>query len=194
MVKEKADDKFSRILNAAIQIIAKNGFHNTKVKDIADKAGVASGTVYNYFSNKDDILISIMIIKINEYVSKAKKAIEEIDDPKEKLKILIHYHFAAMQSNPDLALVLQFELRQPTKEIRDRIRKHLREYFKFIEEIIQEGVDKGVFAKDLNVYFAREMFFGTLDEIVSTWVYTKKDWQLTDKADIISNMLIKAYS
>jgi len=99
-----------------------------------------------------------------------------------------------MQSNPDLALVLQFELRQPTKEIRDKIRKHLREYFKFIEGIIAEGIQRGVFSKDLNVYFAREMFFGTLDEIVSTWVYTKKDWLLTDQSDTISKMLIKAYS
>ncbi|ADR18251.1 TetR/AcrR family transcriptional regulator [Calditerrivibrio nitroreducens] len=194
MAKDRSDDKFNKILNAAIHIIARKGFHNTKVKDIADKAGVASGTVYNYFSNKEDILISIMIIKLNEYVTKAKNAIEEIDDPKEKLKILIHHHFEAMQTNPELALVLQFELRQPTKDIRDKIRKYLREYFKFIEEIIKDGVEKGVFAKDLNVYFAREMFFGTLDEIVSTWVYTKKDWLLTDQTDTICGMLIKAYS
>ncbi|MGB9730550.1 MULTISPECIES: TetR/AcrR family transcriptional regulator [Calditerrivibrio] len=194
MAKDRTDDKFNKILNAAIQIIARRGFHNTKVKDIADKAGVASGTVYNYFSNKEDILISIMIIKLNEYVTKAKKAIESIEDPREKIKILINHHFEAMQSNPDLALVLQFELRQPTKEIRDKIRKYLREYFKFIEEIILDGVEKGVFQKDLNVYFAREMFFGTLDEIVSTWIYTKKEWLLTEKTDIISNMLIKAYS
>jgi len=80
MAKERNDDKFNKILNAAIYIIARKGFHNTKVKDIAEKAGVASGTVYNYFSSKDDILLSIMIIKMNEYVSKAKKAIEEVDD------------------------------------------------------------------------------------------------------------------
>lgn len=193
-MKDRNDDKFHRILNAAIYIIARKGFHNTKVKDIADRAGVASGTVYNYFSNKDDILLSIMILKINEYVNSAKQEIENISDPKEKIKILVKYHFTAMQSNPDLALVLQLELRQPSKEFRDKVRKNLREYFNFIEDIIRDGVEKKVFAKDLNIHFAREMFFGTLDEIVSTWVYTKRDALLTDHADIVTNMIIKAFS
>ncbi|MCA1981172.1 MAG: TetR family transcriptional regulator [Calditerrivibrio sp.] len=193
-MKDRNDDKFHRILNAAIYIIARKGFHNTKVKDIADRAGVASGTVYNYFSNKNDILLSIMILKINEYVKSAKQGIEDVSDPREKIKILTKYHLSAMQSNPDLALVLQLELRQPSKEFRDKVRKNLREYFNFIEDIIRDGVEKGFFNKNLNIYFAREMFFGTIDEIVSTWVYTKRDISLVDNAEIITDMFIKAFS
>lgn len=193
-MKGKNDDKFNKILNAAIHIIANKGFHDTKVKDIAKLAEVASGTVYNYFTNKEEILISIMIIKINEYVSNAKKEIMNVSNPKDMIKVLVKHHFTAMQSNPDLALVLQFELRQPSKEFRDKVRHHLREYFKFIETILKQGVEEGYFNKNLNIYVAREMFFGTIDEIVSTWIYTKRETPLTDLVEEVSEMLLKAFS
>jgi len=185
--------KFDKILNSAIKIIGEKGFHRAKVKDIANDAGVADGTIYNYFSNKEDILVTIFKVKLEEYVNLAKKELVGIDDPEEKLKTLIKYHFRVMVETPYLANVLQIELRQPIKDLRVKVRRHLKNYFNLIENVIEEGKAKGSFNKDLNVYLAREMYFGTLDEIVSTWIFKGLSWDLNETVDILTPMFLKAF-
>lgn len=185
--------KFDKILNSAIKIIGEKGFHRAKVKDIANDAGVADGTIYNYFSNKEDILVTIFKVKLEEYVNLAKKELVGIDDPEEKLKTLIKYHFRVMVETPYLANVLQIELRQPIKDLRVKVRRHLKNYFNLIENVIEEGKIKGSFNKDLNVYLAREMYFGTLDEIVSTWIFKGLSWDLNETVDILTPMFLKAF-
>ena len=187
------NSKFEKILNSAIKIIGEKGFHRAKVKDIANDAGVADGTIYNYFSNKEDILVTIFKVKLEEYVNLAKKELVGIDDPEEKLKTLIKYHFRVMVETPYLANVLQIELRQPIKDLRVKVRRHLKNYFNLIENVIEEGKKKGSFNKDLNVYLAREMYFGTLDEIVSTWIFKGLSWDLNETVDILTPMFLKAF-
>lgn len=184
--------KFDRILVAAIKVIGDKGFHNAKIKEIATLADVADGTIYNYFKNKEDLLITIFKIKLDEYVSKAKAELKGIDDPLDKFKTVIEYHLKVMSDDPELANVLQVELRQPDKDMRVKVRKSLKNYFKVVEEVITEGISKGVFRKDLNVYLAREVYFGTLDEIVSTWVFTGQTWDLLIHVDELQVMLTKA--
>ncbi|MGA1862897.1 TetR/AcrR family transcriptional regulator [Deferribacter thermophilus] len=193
-MENSKENKFERILNSAIKVIGDKGFHNAKIKDIAIEADVADGTIYNYFQNKEDILVTIFKIKLEEYVNNAKKEIVNIENPKDKLKVLIKYHIKIMTDNPDLAKVLQIELRQPHVELRVKVRKNLRNYFKVIEEVLEEGKEKGSFSPDLDVYLAREMFFGTLDEVISTWVFTGMSRDLELYIDKIYSMLIKAFN
>ncbi|BAI80749.1 transcriptional regulator, TetR family [Deferribacter desulfuricans SSM1] len=193
-MENNKENKFERILNAAIKVIGNKGFHNAKIKDIAVEADVADGTIYNYFQNKEDILVTIFKIKLEEYVNNAKKEIANIIDPKEKLKVLIKYHVKIMTDNPDLAKVLQIELRQPHVELRVKVRKNLRNYFRVIEEVIEEGKKNNIFSPELDVYLAREMFFGTLDEVISTWVFTGMSRDLTLYIDKIYDMFLKAFN
>lgn len=193
-MENNKENKFERILNAAIKVIGNKGFHNAKIKDIAVEADVADGTIYNYFQNKEDILVTIFKIKLEEYVNNAKKEIANIIDPKEKLKVLIKYHVKIITDNPDLAKVLQIELRQPHVELRVKVRKNLRNYFRVIEEVIEEGKKNNIFSPELDVYLAREMFFGTLDEVISTWVFTGMSRDLTLYIDKIYDMFLKAFN
>lgn len=84
--------KFERILNAAIEVIGKKGYHEAKIRDISEIADVAEGTIYNYFTNKKDILVSIFKVKLDEYTKLANNELEKTDNPVEKIKILINYH------------------------------------------------------------------------------------------------------
>ena len=185
--------KFDRILESAIKIIGQKGFHSAKVKDIANDAGVADGTIYNYFNNKEDILITIFRVKLEEYVKRALLELSKDLSADEKVKILVKYHIKVMTENPYLANVFQIELRQPMKEIRVKVRKHLRDYFRLIEDVIEEGIKDKIFNPDLDIYLAREVFFGTLDEIVSTWVFKGFDRDLNEMADKVIPMLLKAF-
>jgi len=192
MENNKAN-KFDKILDSAIKIIGQKGFHGAKVKDIANDAGVADGTIYNYFNNKEDILVTIFKVKLEEYVNMAKEEIAGIDNPEEKLKTLLKYHFKVMTETPYLANVLQIELRQPIKDLRIKVRRHLKNYFRLIEQVIEEGIQKGVFNKNLDVYLAREIYFGTLDEIVSTWIFKGGEWDLQETSEKLFPIFLKAF-
>lgn len=193
MESSKAE-KYNKILKSAIKIIGTKGFHNAKIKEIAQKADVADGTIYNYFRNKEDLLITIFKTKLDEYVKSAEAELKNAGSFDEKLHIIIEFHLKIMSDNPELANILQVELRQPDKKMRVKVRKNLKNYFKIVEEIITEGVKENILNKDLNVFLAREMFFGTLDELVSTWVFTGQTWDLLSHVDELKLMLTKAFS
>src|SRR5512147_1659035 len=107
----KANGKYEAILRAAIKVFAGSGFFNSKVADVAREAGVADGTVYLYFKNKDDILASIF----NQYMDKAltdgRARLAEINDPVEKLRRIVHAHLEGLGRDRNLAIVFQVELR-----------------------------------------------------------------------------------
>ncbi len=193
MESSKAE-KYNRILKAAIKIIGSKGFHNAKIKDIAQAADVADGTIYNYFKNKEDLLITIFKTKLDEYVKLAEAELKNAKTFDEKLNIIIEFHLKIMSDNPELANILQVELRQPDKKMRIKVRKNLKNYFRIVEEIITEGIKNNIFNKNLNIFLAREMFFGTVDEIVSTWVFTGQTWDLLTHVDDLKLMLTKAFS
>ena len=186
--------KYNRILNSAIKIIGIKGFHNAKIKEIAQKADVADGTIYNYFRNKEDLLITIFKTKLDEYVKSAENELKNAQYFDEKLHIIIEFHLKIMSDNPELANILQVELRQPDKKMRVKVRKNLKNYFKIVEEIIAEGIKENIFNKDLNIFLAREMFFGTVDELVSTWVFTGQTWDLLSHVNELKSMFTKAFS
>src|SRR5512144_3140278 len=108
-------DKGAAILRAAIRVFANNGYFNSKVADIASAAGVADGTVYLYFKNKEDILHSIFDRGMEEFITEGKKEIEQIDNPAEKLRRIAELHLEHLGSDRDLAVVFQVELRGSTK-------------------------------------------------------------------------------
>src|SRR3954447_11495699 len=85
-------EKYEAILRAAIKVFARSGFFNSKVADVAREAGVADGTVYLYFKNKDDILVSIFNHSMDEALGAGRKRLEEVSDPREKLKRIVHAH------------------------------------------------------------------------------------------------------
>jgi len=192
-MENNKSNKFDKILDSAIKIIGQKGFHGAKVKDIANDAGVADGTIYNYFNNKEDILVTIFKVKLEEYVNMAKEEIDGIDNPEAKLKTLLKYHFKVMTETPYLANVLQIELRQPIKDLRLKVRRYLKNYFRLIEQVIEEGIQKGIFNKGLDVYLAREMYFGTLDEIVSTWIFKGEGWDLQETSEKLFPIFLKAF-
>ena len=114
-VRTIAGDKREAILRAATTVFAHNGYFNSKVADIAREAGVADGTVYLYFKSKEDILHSIFDRSVDEALAEAKQKIENISDPREKLRQIALLHLERLGADRDLAVVFQVELRGSTK-------------------------------------------------------------------------------
>ncbi|MGG3987582.1 TetR/AcrR family transcriptional regulator [Bacillus smithii] len=185
--------KYHQIIDAAVITIAENGYHQTQVSKIAKQAGIADGTIYLYFKNKEDILISLFQEKMANFIEKIKEVIAGKQTAAEKIFMMIENHFRILSQNPKLAVVTQLELRQSNQELRRRINNVLKEYLDFIEQILREGVESGEFAPDLDTRLARQMLFGTIDEIATTWVMNKQKYDLMALAPTVAKLLLKGF-
>lgn len=165
----KSTDKHRKIIRAAIKVFAKKGFFNARISDIAKEAKVADGTIYLYFNNKFDILLSVFEQEIGKLIDHVNLLLAKENSPKTKLEIFITNHLEEMKKNRYLAEVIHIELRQTSKLIREYRKNTFNEYLKIISTIIEQGQEDGVFRKDIRPELARQMVFGALDEISICW-------------------------
>ena len=184
--------KYMQIVDAAVIAIAENGYHQAQVSKIAKQAGVADGTIYLYFKNKEDILISVFQEKMGIFVENLQAIIKSGDPSSKKLSKMIENHFYVLSSDRHLATVTQLELRQSNKEIRSKINAILKEYLILLDQIIIEGMLNGEFNPTMDVRIARQMVFGTIDEITTTWVINEYRYDLMEQAPKIQALLLNA--
>lgn len=186
--KEKANGKYEAILRAAIKVFARNGFFNSKVAEVAGEAGVADGTVYLYFKNKDDILVSIFNHVMDKALARGRARLKEIGDPAEKLKRIIHAHLDLLGRDRELAVVFQVELRSSTKFMEQFSTTRVKEYLDLIRGVIEEGQQHGVFRKELNTKIAAKLLFGAIDEMATNWVLSRRRYSLISASDAVTDI------
>ncbi|EMT52916.1 transcriptional regulator of fatty acid metabolism [Brevibacillus borstelensis AK1] len=185
---KKTGEKYQAIIDAAVRVIARQGYHNAQVSRIAKEAKVADGTIYLYFENKDDILISLFNEKMGAFIEEGRGRLAQAESIEQKLYILVHTHLSQLSRDQELAKVTQIELRQSNQEISEGIGAVMKQYFDLIEELIREGIEKDVFRSDLDVRLARKMIFGTLDEVTTSWVMKQCKYDLLSHVDPIHNL------
>lgn len=186
--------KYKQIIDAAVIVIAENGYHQAQVSKIAKQAGVADGTIYLYFKNKEDILISLFQEKMGSFIEKIRKGITGKETAAEKLLVMVESHFNILSEDHNMAVVTQLELRQSNKELRLKINDVLKGYFQLVDEILHFGMETGEFDPNLDIRVSRQMIFGTVDEIVTTWVMNEEKFDLVALAPSVHQLLIKAVS
>ncbi|GAA0483809.1 fatty acid metabolism transcriptional regulator FadR [Salinibacillus aidingensis] len=186
---KKNKPKYKQIIDAAVEVIAENGYHASQVSKIAKKAGVADGTIYLYFRNKEDILVSLFQEKMGNFIERIKEDTEQKSNADEKLRTLIEMHFSRLANNYHLAVVTQLELRQSNKDLRQKINEVLKGYLAVIDEILKEGIEEGLFHPELNIKLVRQMIFGTLDEVVTNWVMKEEKYDLISQADAVHYLI-----
>ncbi len=183
-------DKHQQIIDAAVRVFARRGYHSARVADIAHEAGIASGTIYLYFETKGDILVTLFREKIGGFVADVRKAIAGEPDALAKLRRLIRLHFQILERDPALAEVIQVELRQGQKFFRGASSAEVGDYFNVIASVLEEGVASGVFRHDLPVKTATRALFGAMDQMATSWVLGKRTYKLADAADALGDMFL----
>ena len=172
--KRKDNEKYHKIIEAATKVFAKNGFYQSKISQIAKEAGVADGTIYIYFENKDDILISLFEEQMKAVLDNMAHQVSAIDDPAEKLEVFASTHLGLIEKNKAMAEIIQVELRQSGKFMKEYKNERFLEYLDIIEDIIIEGQQRGLFRKDVILSVAKRAFFGALDEVSRFWVLSNR--------------------
>lgn len=183
-------DKRDAILRAATKVFAQNGFFQSQVADVARVAGVAAGTVYLYFRGKDDLLVSIFERSMQTVIAEGRAAIEGVDDPAERLRLIAHLHLGRLGRDRDLAVVFQVELRQSVKFMERFSETFLQDYLKLIRQTIADGQQSGAFRKDISATTATKIFFGALDEMATNWVLSPRKYPLAAEAEAVVDLFI----
>ncbi|MCM3271954.1 TetR/AcrR family transcriptional regulator [Paenibacillus elgii] len=179
----KKMEKYNLILDAALKVIAENGYHNAQVSRIAKEAGVADGTIYLYFKNKEDILISLFQKKLGDLVGQFHSSINETDSADEALRKICEIHYTMLEQNVDLAFVTQIELRQSSLELRKEIGLVVKTYIELIEKVLRQGVEEGIFRANLDVKLTRLLVFGSMDEVVTSWLIAGRKYSLAAQVE-----------
>jgi TetR/AcrR family fatty acid metabolism transcriptional regulator len=187
---KKTGEKYQAIIDAAVTVISKHGYHNAQVSRIAKEAKVADGTIYLYFENKDDILISLFNEKMGQFIETCRGHIAQKETIEEKLYVLVHAHLSQLANNPDLAKVTQIELRQSNPLVSQGIGEVMKHYYNLIDDVIRLGIEQGAFRPDTDVRVARTMIFGTLDEATTSWVMKQCKYDLVSLVDPIHNLFL----
>ena len=183
-------DKREAILRAAISVFARCGYFNSKVADIAREAGVADGTVYLYFKSKEEILHSIFDRSVEDALGAAKRRVQRLTDPREKLRQIANMHLERLGADRDLAVVFQVELRGSTKFMEEFSAAGFAEYLALIRSTFEEGQRAGMFRPDLNARVVAKVLFGALDEMATNWILSKRRYKLAPMADQVLDIFL----
>ena len=186
-------DKRVRIIDAAIQVFAKKGYRAARISDIARGAQVADGTIYLYFRNKEDLLLTIFEEKMEGLLEDLGAALAGLDDPLERMRAYARFHFWQLRTYPALAQVLQVELRQSTRFLHDYRPEKLWQYLSIFEDLVKEGQAAGQLRADLDPFLVKWSFFGALDELSIQWVLSRKRdrFNLDQAADQVVDVFLR---
>ena len=193
MVALKESQKQKRraqIIEGAIKIFARKGFYHATVKDVAREAGVADGTIYLYFKNKDDLLISLFESKMEDILSRFRSRLANFDDPLERLREFIRVYFELIEEDIELSDVFQVELRQSSKFLKDYHNEKFMEYMDIIASIIEEGKSIGFFRKSLDTNLTKLLVFGAIDEVARQWILSNGKYSLKEAGKATAYTLI----
>jgi TetR/AcrR family fatty acid metabolism transcriptional regulator len=189
--KNNKNNKYHLILEAAVKVFARQGFYQSTVAQIAKEAGVADGTIYLYFKNKDDILVQFFSYRTKQVFDRFRSEVRKADSSLDKLRNLIRRHLTEFQRDRDMAVVYQVETHQNSRLAESQIREMSQMYQDLISEIVELGQQEGRIRKDLYVGLVKRFILGAVDEVINTWLHSEKEYDLVSMADPLVDLFIR---
>jgi TetR/AcrR family fatty acid metabolism transcriptional regulator len=165
----RSGDKRERILQAAVKVFARSGFHATRVSEVAKAAGVADGTIYLYFDSKESLLVSLFEDRVEKLLTFMREELPKKPDAPARLRAVIDMQLGLLEGERDLAEVITVILRQSTRLMKEFAAPRFTEYLDAIAKIVAEGQSSGAFRQDVSPHIAARAVFGALDGITLTW-------------------------
>jgi TetR/AcrR family transcriptional regulator, fatty acid metabolism regulator protein len=170
--------KRQAIIESAIEVFGKNHFRKGSISEIARKAGVAEGTIYQYFKNKEDLFFSIPIEKTKEFCRNLDLHLEGITGAFNRIRKFIWWYLYFFQANPQYSRTLMLEMRVNKSFSKAKAFKSFKPFTNKILEIIKEGRREGILRQDVNVYLQRQLILGVLEHMVTRWLLKGERYDL----------------
>ena len=190
VIMKQNSDKYQRIMEAAVKVFAEQGFFQSTVAQVAKEAGVADGTIYLYFKNKDDILIQFYQFKTKQVFDRFRQAVDQEDTALGKLRNLIRMHLEEFQKDPNMAIVYQVETHQQRRLAQDPIKEMSKMYRDIISEVVELGQEEGTIRRSLYMGLVKRLINGAVDEVINAWIHTGGNYDLASMADPLVDLFI----
>jgi TetR/AcrR family transcriptional regulator, fatty acid metabolism regulator protein len=162
------EEKRRQILDAAVRVFARKGYHSCRVGDITEEAGVAHGLLYHYFPSKDQVLEAVFRDAWTEVLDAFRQAESSDEPPREQLRRVAAILLRSWRRDPDLVRVLVREVAR-SPQVQSKV-EELRQAFEAIERIVVRGQAAGAIRSDLEPRLASWIFYGAIEEILTGWV------------------------
>jgi TetR/AcrR family fatty acid metabolism transcriptional regulator len=186
----RGTSKRERILRAAVDVFAEHGYFNAKVSQIAKSAGVADGTIYLYFGGKEDLLITIFREHTRNYLQALELRLANVQGAEERLRVAVRHHLETLGRDRALAVVSQVELRHSLKFMSLFSQEEVADYLVVIRKIVERGQLDGAFRRNIHPQLVAKAIFGVLDEMVTSWMLSEKDYDLTAQAEQVADLML----
>ena len=171
MAREAAAERRRQILDAAVRVFARQGFHSTRVADIADEADVAYGLVYHYFDSKENVLDELFRQRWSLLIEAIKAADEGTLSPQQKLGTVAGFIIDSYRYDPELMKVIIVEVTRAANSFGQTHLEQINEAYRLIAKIVSEGQAGGQFREDVDAYFASMTFYGVIEQLLSGWIF-----------------------
>jgi AcrR family transcriptional regulator len=167
----KAPDKRRLILDAAVRVFARQGFHACRVSDIADEAGVAYGLVYHYFASKDEVLDTLFLERWEVMLQLIREVDAEPLPVREKLGAIASFIIDSYSHDPDLMKVIIVEVTRAANSFGDTHIGTIREAYELIGAIVEKAQADGYFKPEIEARFAAMAFYGVIEQLLTGWIF-----------------------
>jgi AcrR family transcriptional regulator len=168
---QTAIDKRRVILDAAIRVFARQGFHTCRVSDIADEAKVAYGLVYHYFSSKEQILDTVFQERWDAMLSAIAEADQQHPSPRDKLQAIADFIIDSYRYDPDLMKVIIVEVTRAANTFGRTHLARIRDAYDQISAIVERAQADGVFRREIDPPFAALAFYGLVEQVLTRWIF-----------------------
>jgi len=188
-VIKKKDLKKQQILQAAVEVFGNSNFQSAGISEIAQKANVAEGTIYQYFKNKEDLFFSIPAQKTEAFCEELDLHIEGIHDALNKLRKLTWFYLYFFKTNPAYARILMLEMRVNKSFFKSVTFERVKVFNDRILELIKEGQEEGLIRKEMDGRVIREQLLGFLEHRVTRWLLKEEQTDLLENYGEISDLI-----
>ncbi len=168
-----AADKRRVILDAAMRVFARQGFHTCRVSDIADEAGVAYGLVYHYFSSKDEILDTLFLERWNVMLAAIAETDRSERSPQDKLAAIAGFIVDSYRHEPELMKVIVVEVTRAANTFGRTHLVKIREAYAQIAAIVERAQADGIFRSEITPEFAALAFYGSIEQVLTRWIFDR---------------------
>ena len=188
--REKVADREIAILKAARTIFNEKGFSKTSMAEIARTAGVADGTLYLYFKNKEDLVRGVLARFYAQLTETAQKGVDKRDGPKAKLKFLARHHMREVMANWRVLEIAPL-IDRSSEQYRDSDLYDLnRAYVSVFDRVAKAAISEGLVGPETELWVLRDMFFGAMEYSVRTMMFVRRDDDINGFVDNLLGLLL----
>ena len=191
--KVSKENTKNRIIESAKKLFADQGYQKTTVVDISRQAGLSEAALYDYFQGKEDLLLTIPDLWVLELIGDLKEQLFGIKGAINKLRKFLWWYFRRIEEAPLDAKIVYLFLKTNANFMKTEVYSNVKTLYSYLIEIFEGGRTSGEMKSDLNPYFARDIFVGTMEHLITRWLLKDRSYSLFENLEEVFNLMIDGF-